>query len=139
MAGELGALRGELAFRRFLRLGVLAQRVGETAALEATVRNGAAEGDLVMELARGDPEALWSVSATSIRWAGRPELDPLLRLNVADTSVSAAALAVRAAPSNYENWLQLARAFRGIGLGQQARDCLARARAFAPRGLEVEL
>jgi hypothetical protein len=139
MLGELGALRGDLAFRRFLHLGVLTPEIRDTGALRAAVRNGAAEGDLVMELARRDPEALWTVSAVCLRWAGRPELEPLLRLNTADMSVGAAALAVRASPSNYENWLQLARALRGVGLGQQARSCLARARAFAPRGLQVEL
>jgi len=46
---------------------------------------------------------------------------------------------VRSAPSNYENWVQLARAFRGVGLAEQAASCLERARRLAPRAMVVEL
>ncbi len=139
MLGELGALRGELAFQRFYRLDLLTAHLQDPAELEAAVRNGAGEGDLVMELAGSNPDALWTVSAACERWAGRTELDPILRLNLADTSVCAAALAVRATPSNYENWLRLARAFRGVGLLTQAQACLQRADRLAPRAMKAEL
>ncbi len=139
MLAQVGALRGELAFQRFCRLDLLTRHLTEGAELEAAVRNGAGEGDLVMELAGRNPDALWTVSAACERWSGRHELDPVLRLNLADTAVCAAALAVRATPSNYENWLQLARAFRGVGLLEQTRSCLERAGRLAPRAMEVTL
>lgn len=136
---ELGELRGELAFERFYRLSLFSAKLSDGAELEAAVRNGTGEGDLVMLLARRDPDALWTVSATCQQWAGRAELDPVLRLNLADTAVGAGALAVQATPSNYENWLQLARAFRGVGLLDQAQACLERAGRLAPRAMKVEL
>ena len=139
MLAQAGELRGELAFQRFYRLDLLTAHLTDGAELEAAVRNGAGEGDLVMELAGRDPDALWTVSAACERWSGRGELDPVLRLNLADTAVCAAALAVRATPSNYENWLRLARAFRGVGLLEQARACLRRADRLAPRTMKVEL
>jgi O-antigen ligase len=134
-----GAWRGDLAFRRFLSLRQLTRKTDDPVALEASVRSGRAEGDLVIELSRGDPDALWTVSATFLNWSLQPELDPFLQLSLADRSVRAGALAVRAGPSDYNNWLQLARAFYAVGLGQQAQDCLQRAREFAPPGLDVSL
>jgi hypothetical protein len=136
---ELGELRGALAFERFYRLSLLTPKLHDGGELEAAVRNGTGEGDLVMLLARRDPDALWTVSATCLTWAGREELDPVLRLNLADAAVGAGALAVQASPSNYENWLQLARAFRGVGLLDQANACLERAGRLAPRAMKVEL
>ena len=136
---ELGELRGELAFERFYRLSLLTAKLNDGGALEAAVRNGTGEGDLVVLLARRDPDALWTVSATCMQWAGRAELDPVLRLNLADAAVGAGALAVQATPSNYENWLQLARAFRGVGLLDQAEACLERADHLAPPAMKVVL
>jgi len=136
---ELRDLRGELAFARLYRLSLLTDRLRDGAQLEAAVRNGSADSDLVLALADRNPDALWTVSATSLQWAGRPELNPILRLNLADRAVGAAVLAVRSAPSNYENWVQLARAFRGVGLAEQAASCLERARRLAPRAMVVDL
>ena len=51
------------------------------------------------------------MAGTYLRWAARRELDPILPLILAEKAARAAALSVRAPPSDYLNWVQLARAF----------------------------
>ncbi|GAH75522.1 unnamed protein product, partial [marine sediment metagenome] len=67
------------------------------------------------------------------------ELDPLLRLRLAEKAVRSAALAVRAAPSDYEPWLWLARTQASLGLWEQGERCLERAKELAPTGQRLEL
>jgi len=137
--GELTELRGELAFVRFYRLRRIAEKAQSPAQLSAAVTHGSAEGNLVMLFSRANADALWLVSGTSLDWAGRHELDPILRLTLAEKAVRAAALSVRAAPSDYLNWVQLARAFTSLGMAQQAELCLEQAQNLAPPGEVVEL
>jgi len=137
--GELTELRGELAFVRFYRLRRIAEKTQTPAELSTVVTLGASEGNLVMQFSRGNADALWLVAGTSMRWAARQELDPKLTLILTEKAVRASALAVRAAPSDYLNWLQLARAFASIGLEPQADRCLERAQELAPPGEVVTL
>jgi len=137
--GEFTELRGELAFARFYRLRRLAEKARNPGQLTAAVTHGSSEGNLVMLFGRGNADALWLVAGTSLRWAARQELDPILRLILVEKAARAAALSVRAAPSDYLNWVQLARAFGSLGLAQQADLCLEQAQDLAPPGETVQL
>ena len=136
---ELTELRGELAFARFYSMEQLAEKSRTPDHLARTVRNASSEATLVILFASRNPEALWEIATSCLRWVGREELDPVLRLRLAEKAVQAAMLAVSAAPSDYDNWLWLACAHAVLGLWEQADICLNRARDLAPPGLELEL
>jgi len=130
-------LRGELAFARLLRLRQLvtdAEASGDGTRVLRAVQNSSAEAELVMLFARGNADALRTTAAACRTWSASKHLDPLLRLRLGEKAVTAAALAVRAAPSDYEPWLQLSRALASIGLWEQAQACLQRAQDLAPVG-----
>lgn len=139
LLAELGELRGELAFARFLRMQQLAEKSSYPTDLAKAVRSASTEAELVMFFSQRNPDALWEVVVSSLRWSGREELDPLLRLRLGEKAVRAAALAVRAAPSDYEHWLWLAHTQAALGLWDQAGLCLNRAQELAPPGEELEL
>jgi Flp pilus assembly protein TadD len=139
---ELNDLRGELAFARYRRLARLAEmawKAGRRAELASAVQQASAEAELIMRFARQNPDALRIVAATCVGWSGTDGLDPLLRLRLAEKAAAAAGLAVRAAPSDYELWLWLARSQFSLGLGRQAQACLRRAQQLAPPGMSLEL
>ena len=54
-------------------------------------------------------------------------------------AVKTSALAVRAAPSDYELWLCLARAHALLGLQDQASICREKARELAPPHMKLTL
>jgi hypothetical protein len=139
---ELRELRGELAFARFLRMRALAAVAEQSSArsgLGAAVQDASAEAELVMLFARGNPDALHVVSTACRAWSADTALDPLLRLCLGEKAVTAASLAVRAAPSDYEEWLSLARAEATLGMWRQAQVCLARAQDLAPPGKVLQI
>jgi Flp pilus assembly protein TadD len=107
--------------------------------LTRALHRASAEAELMMFFSQRNPDALWEVAVSSLRWSGREELDPLLRLRLAEKAARVAALAVHAAPSDFESWLWLARAQAALGLAEQARLCLTRAQALAPPGAALEL
>lgn len=136
---EFTELRGELAFARFYRMSELAERPLYTGDFARVVQNGSGEAELVMLFCRRNPDALSEVVVSCLFWSDSEELDPLLRLRLAEKAVGAAALAVRAAPSDYEHWLWLAHTQAALGLWDQAGLCLNRAQELAPPGEELEL
>lgn len=136
---ELRELRGELALARFYHLRRLAEKSRNPTELTRTVQGASTEAELVMRFARGDPDALWEVTLAFLWWSTADNLDPLLRLRLGEQAVRAAMLAVRAAPSDYEPWLWLARAQASLGLWKQAQLCLRRAQDLAPPGKKLEL
>lgn len=136
---EVTELRGELAFARFYRMKQLAEKSRYPADLTKAVQSASAEAELVMLFGGRNPDALWEVIVSCLRWSGREELDPLLRLRLAEKAMRAATLAVRAAPSDYEPWLWLARAQAALGLAEQAQLCLQRAQELAPPGMQLQL
>ncbi|MCK4376443.1 MAG: hypothetical protein KAX19_13990, partial [Candidatus Brocadiae bacterium] len=140
--GELSELRGEMAFARFyrlLRLANISEGSGRPMELATAVQSACAEAELVMTFSRRNPEALRLIAAAYLSWSESPTLDPMLRLRLGEKAVAAAALAARAAPSDYETWLWLARAQTSIGLWEQAQVCLRRARTLAPPGMELRI
>jgi len=139
VVGELGELRGELAFARFYRLALVAEKSQDPTDLRAAVEGASREAELVMRYSAGNPDALWEVTVSSLIWSAQGSLEPLLRLRLAERSVRAAALATRAAPSDYETWLWFARTQDALALGPPAEKCLDRARELAPPGAELEL
>ena len=141
-AAELSELRGELAFTRFWRLHRMLramEEVPDPGSSTALARTAATEADLVMRFARGNPEALRLLSVACLQWAGGQAGTPLIRLQMAERGVSASALAVVAAPSDYELWLGLARACASLGMWGQADTFLTRARELAPPGRALTL
>lgn len=131
---QLGDLRGELAFARFHRLVRLAKESSGPEELGRTVAEASVEADLVMHFADGDADALWNVAVACLSWAGERQLDPILRLRMAQRAVRAAAMQVIAAPADCEAWVLLARAHAALGLEDQADACLKRAQELAPPG-----
>jgi tetratricopeptide (TPR) repeat protein len=136
---QLTELRGELGFMRFCHLRQTAAKSRNPDEFAKAVPAASAEGELVMLFSKGNPDALLEISTSSLRWSGAEGLDPLLRLRLGEKAVRAAALAVRAAPSDYEPWLWLARTQAALGLWEQAQLCLERAQELAPPGEELQL
>lgn len=136
---ELCELRGELAFVRFCKVARFADEARARGAITRAVREGLVEAELILRFGRGSADALWEVTVTCSRWSQDADLDPLLRLRMGETAARAAVLWVRAAPSDYEPWLWLARAHAALGLNAQSRLCLERAQQLAPRGTRLEL
>jgi hypothetical protein len=142
MLGQANALRGATAFARFLRLkgaARAAHEAGNVEAQEAALRAASAEAGVVTRFGRDDADALLTLSMTWASWSARRELDPVLRLRLGEKAVAAAALAVRAAPSDYLPWYWLARTQAAIGLTGKAQAALSRARELAPPGMELEI
>ncbi len=136
---ELTALRGELAFARFLWLERTAQEAPTGRELSSVVRDTSTESELVMLFARDNPDALWEVARMYTVWAKSGVVDPLLTLRLGEKAVGFSLLAVQAAPSDFANWSRLARALDLMFLPQQAALCLERARELAPEGVEPQL
>jgi hypothetical protein len=131
---ELTALRGEVAFARFYLIRRLTEDMDAPAQLAAAVAQGSSEANLVMRYDRDNPDALWLVALACLGWAEREDLDPIVRWVLVEKAVGAAALAVRGAPTDHVNWLQLARALGSAQLNRQALLCLQRAQELAPPG-----
>ena len=136
---ELSELRGELAFARFYRMKQLADKSSYPTDLTKAVRNASAEAELVMLFSKRNPDALWGIIVPCLRWSASEVLDPLLRLRLAEKATRAAALAVRAAPSDFEPWLWFARTQAALGLREHAQLCLKRAQELAPPRTKLEL
>ncbi len=136
---EFQELRGELAFARFYQFHRLAEKSPHTAEVRSAVSNACQEARWVMLFGRGNPGALVTVSMFCLRWSADGRLDPRLRLRIGEAAVQAALLAVRAAPSDYASWLWLARSHASLGLMEQSRICLRRARELAPPGMALDL
>ena len=130
---------GELAFARFLYFCRLGDKCETPLELTGAVQDASDEASLIIAYDRGSPDALREVTKTYLRWVTKEELDPALRLGLADTIPQAAALAVCAAPSDYEMWLWLARSQSALGLRNQSDLCLKRAQELAPPGMKLKL
>ena len=136
---ELSELRGEFAFARFHQMKELAAKSQRATGLTEAVEEASGEAELVMLLSQRNPDALWEVTVSCLRWSAEQDLDPLLRLRLGEKAVRAAALAARAAPSDYEPWLWLARTQAALGLLDQAELCLKRAQELAPPEMDLQL
>jgi len=134
MSAELEALRGELAFVRFRQAERASLAVTDPEWATAITRAALADGRLTVSLNRGDPAALWELAGACGRWAGRDDAAPLQRLQLAQLASDAATQAACEAPSDFENWLRLARTQVMLGLQAQARSCFEFARQLAPPG-----
>lgn len=136
---ELAALRGELAFVRFLQYQRLARVCTSSESLKKVVQEALAEVELISDFAKGNPDALTEASAACVEWAGKKELDPLLCLQLAHAAVQAAVLAVDAAPSDFERWQWLAYALSVLNLKKYSDICMKRAQELAPPGVKLKL
>lgn len=136
---ELDELRGELAFARFRRLMMLAEKSRPSTDIAEVLRYASVESRLVRRYGRGNPDALGGITVSALRWSRDRELGLTLRLHLAEEAVQAALLAVRSAPSDYEPWVCLAQSFAAVGLGDYSRLCLKRAQELAPPGMKLQV
>ena len=139
LLAEMTELRGELAFARFYHMKQLSEKSRYPTDLTRAVRSASTEAEFVIFFSKRNPDALWEVVVSCLRWSGNEELDPLFRLRLGEKAARAAVLAVRAVPSDYEPWLWLARTQAVLGLREQAEVCFDRAQALAPPGARLEL
>ncbi len=134
-----GDMLDDLAFARFRSMARLAGAPVAPAVRSRAVAAAAEEMALLTASGADNSDALWTMAATSREWVGADDLDPILRLRIADQAVGVAALSALEAPSNYRVWLCLARTQAAVGRWAAARASLETAGAFAPRGMEVAL
>jgi hypothetical protein len=139
VAYAAASLRGELAAARFLYLRRLAERAEADELFVSTVSMASEEADVAMRFVPDNPDVMWEIAAASRGWSTAPRLDPWFRLRLGEQSLRAALLGVRAVPSDYAFWLQLARTQTTMGLGKQAELSMARARDLAPPGKHLSL
>ena len=129
----LDELRGALAVARFNMARRTAEKAHSADRMNAVLDRASGEADLIMECGSPNAQTLWELSRTCQRWSRQEKVkNPLLRLEVAEKAAQAAALAAYAAPSDYTNWLQLARVQAALGLKESARSCKQHARTLAP-------
>ncbi len=134
---QLDEFRGELAFARFMQLRRYAERTGRARERNAAVSRASSEAVQVMQDAHRNPRALREVAEACLGWSGGAGVEPGLRLRLAERAARAAALSVRAAPSDFVTWRQLARALFALGLTREAAAALDRAQELAPPGQEL--
>jgi len=129
----LDELRGALAYARFDMARRMASGTESERRQECVLQRASEEAKVVMSCGSLKAQELWEISRACHRWSEEEDLqDSLLRLAWAEEAVRAAALAARAAPSDYTNWLQLARTLAALGLKCSAEKCRERARQLAP-------
>ena len=136
---EWSELRGELAFARFLHFQSLAQECVNREERAGALEQALAETEVIMTCCQRNPDALQEVAKRSLRWLREKDMDPVLCLRMAETAVQAAALSVRAAPSDFEPWLWLARAYAALGLDGQSRVLMNRAEELVLTGKESKM
>ncbi|GAF98149.1 unnamed protein product [marine sediment metagenome] len=136
---ELESLRGALAYARFDMNRRAAGKARSAEQHTWMARAASSEVDLMLACGQVQPEFLWEVSGVCRNWAGNEKTnDVRLRLQLAEKAVRVAAAAVDGAPSDYTNWVQLARALALLGLKPQAETSLARARELTPAWKNLE-
>ena len=135
---ELSEVRGELAFARLVRDQQIAGKAADVTDRNAALRFSSYDARSVAILARSNADILMDVASSCLWRVGQSDLEPDLRIRMADIARHSAVNAVQAAPSDYEGWLWLARAENILGRARNASLCLGRARDLAPPGMRVE-
>lgn len=137
-AVQMRQLSGELAFARLLHWQQIAEAAPTYDARFEAVEETSAEAATMAEIELPNPDAQLEVVLACLRNASERELPPELRIRLAAQAQAAGLLAVRAAPSDYEYWLWLARALRVNGRPLPARNAMGRAKDLGPPGLVIE-
>ena len=136
----LDELRAALAFERFDMARRTAEKVQSKERFAAVLERASEEAEVVMKCGSHDAQVFWEISRACHRWSkAEKTTNPVLRLEFAERAARAAALAACAAPSDYTNWLQVARTQASLGLSGAAEKCRARARALAPSHRESHI
>jgi hypothetical protein len=132
------ALRGELAFARFLYLKNAAMN-SSADTRELVVDTACQEIDIVAQCARRHPDELGEITAALLQWAFDSDLPRAFRNDLAGKAVETASLAVTGAPSDYLAWLGLARTYFALGQWDQSELALGRARALVRHPEQVRM
>jgi len=133
------ALRGELAFSRFIYMHKLAEKTRIQADSARIFLQAALESDEVIQLANDNPDALRETTAFLFDMMIDRRLPDEVRLQFRNKAVISAAAAVKAAPSDYLSWLWLARVKAGTGMWSESESCLERARSLVIPGHKLWL
>lgn len=133
-ADELG---GELAFMRFRLWQKAAGGELSGEQREIALQAAAEEADLILDSRSRSTDALIEVTLYGLRCLRQDEVNPDLRIRLAEQAGRAARAATEAAPTDYEAWLWLSRSERILGRHEESAACFARAQQLAPPGMEL--
>jgi hypothetical protein len=133
------ALRGELAFSRFIYAQKLAQKMNTMADATKILLEASVEFDRTVLLANDNPDALREMTAFQFSSMVNRQIKQEARLQFANRARTSALLAVMAAPSDYLAWLWLARVEATMGLWRESEACLERARSLVAPAVKVSL
>ncbi|MGD9872963.1 MAG: O-antigen ligase family protein [Kiritimatiellia bacterium] len=136
---QAGELRGELAAARHRQWGQCALLSRNAEQRLQCIGEAVREGEAVLLSGQGNPEQMLGIAMRSIKWLRDTRLDAKVRIGLADQALLLTASAVRAAPTDYEYWLWLARAAFIGNQPRAAAACLERARQLAPAQQPVYL
>jgi len=129
---QVRELKGELAAARHHQWGRCALKSKGVKQRQLCIREAVYEGQLIAAHGAGSPDQALKIAIRNIKWLRDTRLDPEVRIELADQALLLTALAVQAAPTDFEYWLWLARACFIGNRPQAASVCLKRARQLAP-------
>ncbi len=134
---QLGELRGELAYVRFVQGRELAEKSSYPAGIAAAIKQATREVKLTIRYNHGNADLFVDTAEACLAWSRHRALDPLTQLRIGEMAVSTSLLAIRVAPSDYTTWLCSARAHAALALPEQSRLCRLRAQELAPPGMKL--
>jgi len=136
---QLGELRGELAYIRFVQGRKLVEKTSYPAGIAAAVKQATSEVTLTIRHNRGNADLFVEIAEACLAWSRHSALDPLTQLRIGEMGVATSLLAIRVAPSDYTAWLCSARAHAALALPEQSRLCRQRAQELAPPGMKLPI
>lgn len=136
---QINELRGELAAARHRQWGQAALLSKNPDQKLQCIAEAVREGETVLAYGRGNPDQALRIAMRNIKWLRDTRLAPEVRIALADQALMLTALAVQAAPTDYEYWLWLGRAAFIGNQPRAAAACLERARQLAPANQPVYL
>ncbi len=123
---------GELAYTRFMMWAQAGKQAQLSEYAQAAIEISTKEADVGIQYLRGNPDTLADIAIYNLQNVRDVQLIPELRIQLATQALKAAGKTVCLAPSDYEYWLWLGRAYGIMGNSEAARICLARALELAP-------
>lgn len=131
--------RGEFAYARFLQLSELAREAAEPAVLVRALEGMRTEAALIRQSTGMNPDVLSEIAEAYLAGAMDTRAPRDLRSALAAGALEATLQAVRAAPTDYQPWLWLARAQMARGEWDAAEASLTRARLLVRQPEQVRM
>ena len=136
---EFAHLRGALARVRLEYDDSIIENMTDADGRHAVVLDGIREAEIMTGCRGACSDGLRSTAIMHFRWSFDTDLPPELRLGLAERAEKYAGLAVVEAPTDYLNWLWLARSSALLGKWDRAGFFLKKSRELAAEGRQVEL